>query len=55
MGINTLVCGLIGYIILQSIAAGEIRKKFGMKPRFMGFKKKDIVARVAELRAQEMP
>lgn len=55
MGINTLTCGIIGYIVIQSIAAGEIKKKFRMKSRFFGYRKKDIEARVAELRAQEVP
>lgn len=49
MGINSaLCCGIIGYIVVQQIAAVEM-KKYGIKTGFLGMKKNDIEATIAAM------
>jgi len=49
--IALLFFGIIGYIVLQTIASSEI-KKYGVKRRFFGgYKKKEIAEMVAAMRA----
>lgn len=51
MGINSaLCCGIIGYVVLQGIAVKEM-KKYGLKTGFLGFKKKDVIAKIQEMEA----
>lgn len=55
MGLNSaLCCGIIGYVVMQTIAMGEI-KNYGLKGGFLGLKKKDIQARIDQIRAQQPP
>ena len=55
MGLNSVFCcGIVGYIIMQTIAAGEI-KGYGLKTGMLGLKKKDVEAKVAEMRANPAP
>ena len=51
MGINSaFCCGIIGYLVMQSLAAKGIAKA-GVRRRWHGgFTKKDVRARIAELR-----
>lgn len=52
MGINSaLCCGIIGYVVMQIIAANE-RKRYGLKGSAFGFKKKDVKAYVDQMRLQ---
>ena len=44
--------GAVGYAIIQSIATKEM-KKYGLNPKYGGFKKPAIKAKVDELRAAE--
>lgn len=46
-----LCCGLIGYGVMQQIAMNEM-KKYGLKGG-LGLRKKEVMARVEEIRAQE--
>lgn len=52
LAICTVACGIWGYVILQNVALGHIRK-FGVKSGFFGMKKRDMKARIEELRALE--
>jgi hypothetical protein len=45
---SALCCGIIGYIVLQSMAMKRIRD-YGLKGGFFGLKKKDVEARLAQL------
>ncbi|MFI5386850.1 MAG: hypothetical protein ACHQ50_12115 [Fimbriimonadales bacterium] len=55
MGLNSaLCCGIIGYIVMQQIAATEM-KKYGLKTGFGGIRKKHVAAVVAQLRANAQP
>jgi len=51
MGLNSvLCCGIIGYLVMQQIAAAEI-KLYGLKPvSFKGFRKEEVAVRVEQLR-----
>jgi hypothetical protein len=52
MGLNSaLFCGIIGFVVMQIIAAGEI-KAYGVKSGAFGFKKKDVLAKIEELRSK---
>jgi len=52
MAINSVVCcGIIGYSIMQQLAAGQI-KLYGVKRAFMGYRKKDVEAAVEDLRSR---
>ncbi|MBC8066340.1 MAG: hypothetical protein H7Y17_16030 [Chlorobia bacterium] len=46
-----LCCGIFGYIVMQQIAMSEM-KKYGLKAG-LGLRKKDAMALVEQLRAQE--
>lgn len=46
-----LCCGIFGYVVMQQIAANEM-KKYGLRVG-IGMKKKVVLARVEEIRAQE--
>lgn len=46
-----LCCGLFGYAVMQQIALNEM-KKYGIRGG-LGLKKRDVLARVEEIRAQE--
>ena len=50
IALGTICFGIIGYIILQTIAANHI-KMYGVRSGCMGIKKKAIQARIAELQA----
>lgn len=51
LGFSVLCIGIFAYIILQMLAAAEIRK-YPVKKSFLGgFRKKDLKALVAEMRA----
>lgn len=51
MGLNSaLCCGIIGYVVMQQIAFKEMQK-YGLKGSFPGLRKRDVVAKIAELRA----
>lgn len=54
MGLNSaLCCGIIGYVVVQSIAASEMNK-YGVKGgAFRGVKKKEVAAAIADLKQQE--
>lgn len=52
MGLNVLCCGIVGFIVMQMLAGAEI-KKYGIPTGFFGLKKRDILARVAQLKASE--
>ncbi len=55
MGLNSaLCCGLIGYVIMQSLAASEMRK-YGIKPGFFSMRQKDVDAKIAELEGAAKP
>lgn len=47
---SALCCGIIGYIVLQSMAMKRIRD-YGLKGGFFGLKKKDVQARLDALQA----
>lgn len=52
MGLNSaLCCGIIGYVVMQSIAAKAMREEHGVpKGGFLGMKRADIEARLSQLR-----
>lgn len=51
LGLNSaLCCGIIGYVVLQQIASSEI-KRYGVRSGFLGVRKKDVQAKVAEMRS----
>jgi hypothetical protein len=51
MGLNSVVCcGIIGFIVMQSIAANEM-KRYGITGGIFGLKKSVIQAKIAELQA----
>ncbi len=52
IALGTVCYGAIGYIVLQQIVAGRI-KRFGVRSGFFGVRKKAIKARIEELRAAE--
>jgi hypothetical protein len=53
MALNSaLFCGIIGFFVMQMIAAAEI-KAYGVRSGILGFKRRDVMARVQELRAQQ--
>jgi hypothetical protein len=53
MGLNSaLCCGIIGYIVVQGLAAKEI-KKYGLNAGAFGLKRTEIEQRIAEMRAAE--
>jgi hypothetical protein len=53
MGLNSaLCCGLIGYIVMQSIASSEM-KKYGISAAGLGLKKKVVQERIAQMKAQQ--
>lgn len=57
LGISSLVCVLAGFVVMQILAGAEI-KKYGVQTRFLGYKKRDIRAKIAEMRgsgAEENP
>ena len=55
MGFNSaLCCGIIGYVVMQQIAASEM-KNYGLRTGFLGIKKKDIAAKVEALRNSPRP
>ena len=52
MGLNSaLCCGIIGYIVMQQIASAEM-KKYGLTFSLFGLKKKDVQARIAQMKGQ---
>jgi len=51
---SLVVSPIIAFIIIQLIAMAEI-KNYGVKSGLFGVRKKDIVARIAELRQQSQP
>jgi len=53
MGLNSLLCGIIGFAVMQSIASAEI-KKYGVKGgSFLGFRKRDVLTAIEQLKAQQ--
>lgn len=53
MGLNSaLCCGIIGYIVMQSIASTEIAK-YGIPSKLFGLKKSVVQARIQEMRQAE--
>lgn len=53
MGLNSVFCcGIIGYIIMQTIAAGEM-KNYGLATSFFGITKKKVEAKLAELNSTQ--
>jgi hypothetical protein len=52
MGLNSaLCCGIIGYVVMQSIAAKAMQQEHGVpKGGFFGMKRADVEARLAQLR-----
>lgn len=51
MGISSaFCCGIIGYIVMQSIASSAL-KKYGVRSGFLGPRKKQIDERIAEINA----
>src|SRR5579862_9475221 len=42
MGINSILCGIIGYVVLQQLVFAEM-KKYGVRGGFFGTRKKDII------------
>ncbi len=53
MGFNSaLCCGIIGYIVVQMLAAQEI-KKYGIKTGFFGLKKSEIEAKISQLQSSQ--
>lgn len=52
MYLNTLCCGIVGFIVMQQIAGNHI-KAYGIKSGFLGLKKKDINAMIARLKQEE--
>ena len=53
MGLNSaLCCGIIGYVVMQQIAYKEMML-YGVKPRFMGVRKRDLDRAINELRESE--
>lgn len=53
MGINSVTCGIIGYIVMQSIAMNHI-KRYGLKSGFFGLKKREVKQRILDLEAAEV-
>ncbi|MGV3613757.1 MAG: hypothetical protein ACO1SV_00360 [Fimbriimonas sp.] len=54
MGLNSvLCCGIIGYIVMQNIAASEMKRKYGLRGGFLGIKKATVAEAVARLRQAE--
>ena len=53
MGLNTLVCGIIGFVIMQSIASAEIKKYGVTGGSFFGFRKRDVRAMVEKMKMQQ--
>lgn len=45
-------CGVVGYLTMQLIAAGEIQA-YGISRGLLGFKRTDVVLRIQELRNQQ--
>jgi hypothetical protein len=55
MGLNSaLCCGVIGYLVMQQIASNEM-KRYGLRSGFFGIRKKDVRAKVEQLRSQAAP
>jgi len=53
MGLNSwFCCGMIGYLVMQQLAYGEM-KRYGVKPRAFGVRRKDLEQIIAALKAQE--
>ena len=52
MGLNVFCCGIVGFIVMQQIAYGEM-KKYGLKSSFLGLKKKTVRAAIERLRQVE--
>ena len=52
IALGTVCYGIIGYVVLQSLAGAKIRS-LGVKRKPFGFRKKDVRARIVELRAAE--
>jgi hypothetical protein len=51
--VSSVCCGIIGYIVMQQIAGAEM-KKYGLKTRFLGIRKAEVVAAVEALKQAEM-
>lgn len=55
MGLNSaLCCGIIGYVVMQQLAALEM-KKYGLKTGFGGIRKSQVAAVVAEMQRPPQP
>lgn len=52
MAFNSVCCGIVGYIVMQQIAANHI-KRYGIKSGFFGIKKTAVQQKVAELEEME--
>lgn len=53
MGLNSaLCCGIIGFIVMQSIASKEMAQVYGVRRGFFGPRKADIERRILELSVQ---
>lgn len=53
IGVGAVCYGIVGFIVMQTIALGQI-KKFGVRGGFLGVRKKDIKARIEQLRAAKV-
>ncbi len=55
MGLNSaLCCGIIGYVVVQQVAANEM-KKYGIKGGFGGIKKSLVQAKVQQMQMESAP
>jgi hypothetical protein len=52
MAFNFFCCEIVGILILQSMASREM-KNYGLRPSYSGFKKREVYARIAQLRQEE--
>lgn len=53
MALNSMLCcGIIGYVVVQQLAANEM-KKYGIKVSFLGFTKKKIYEQAALLEQEQ--
>jgi hypothetical protein len=54
MALNSvLCCGVVGYVVMQQIAVVEM-KKYGIHAGFLGIRKRDVHARVEQIRASSV-
>ena len=48
MGLNSVCCGIVGFVVVQQIAANHM-KPYGLKSGFLGIKRRDVQAKLAEM------